>query len=87
MSWGEVATPIRSGHYLMMIPSRTKPSPNAYDRKAVQYRNRAEELSILADDGNHPSTSRQLHKLSDGYCKMAHQMDELSVIDRRLRRH
>ena len=60
-------------------------SPNAYHRKAMLYRNRAERLAAIADDGKHPLTSSQLHQLSDDYTKLAHQMEELSIIERLLR--
>ena len=66
---------------------RNRKTSNAYDHKALLYRHRAKTLAAIADDGNHPQTRGQLHQLSDDYCKLAHQMDELSDIDRLLKRH
>jgi len=66
--------------------SRAPNQHNVYIRKAAQYRHRARELAAVADDGHHPLTSDQLHQLSDDYHKLAHQMDELSIMEKLIRR-
>lgn len=66
--------------------SRTPDQHNAYIRKAVLYRHRARQLAEIADDGHHALTSDQLHQLSDDYWKLAHQMDELRLMEKLIRR-
>ena len=66
--------------------SRASDQPNAYIRKAVLYRNRARQLAEIADDGHHDLTSDQLHQLSDDNHRLAHQMGELHLMEKLIRR-
>jgi hypothetical protein len=60
------------------------PGSRSFQRKAEQYRVRAEELSAISGQFHEDKPRAMLEKLATEYLKMAEQMDGLSEIEERL---
>ena len=60
------------------------PGCKSFQRKAEQYRGRAEELAAISSQFHEDKTRAMLENLAAEYLKMADQMDSLGQIEERL---